>query len=215
RLQSNWFLGPEFRYIRYGNLANLSDDRALDDVYPELSESAVIGYGLELLFEGRTYLMNPLPKDQYFKFDIRVNHNEGATYLKSMAEYRFYTKLWKNAVWANQAQVQYTGDGAPFYDQSIYGGDMTARAYYFGRFRDNGLYGYQSEIRSQVYRKWGATLFAGLGNVFGEELNAPLWNGGLGIRFLLDEEDRVNLRFDYAIGEYGQQGFYISFGEAF
>ncbi len=40
-------------------------------------------------------------------------------------------------------------------------------------------------------------------------------NAGVGLRFLVDKNERTNLRFDYAIGQDGQKGFYISFGESF
>jgi hypothetical protein len=43
----------------------------------------------------------------------------------------------------------------------------------------------------------------------------PKWNAGMGLRFLVDKQDRTNLRFDYAVGQDGNRGFYFSFGESF
>jgi hypothetical protein len=40
-------------------------------------------------------------------------------------------------------------------------------------------------------------------------------SGGAGIRFRLNQENRVNFRVDYAIGENDQDGFYVGVMEAF
>lgn len=40
-------------------------------------------------------------------------------------------------------------------------------------------------------------------------------NAGIGLRFLVDKSENMNLRLDYAIGKNNQSGFYISFGEPF
>jgi hypothetical protein len=37
----------------------------------------------------------------------------------------------------------------------------------------------------------------------------------VGIRFLADRKEKINLRIDYAAGIQGQRGFYFAFGEAF
>jgi len=40
-------------------------------------------------------------------------------------------------------------------------------------------------------------------------------NYGIGLRFLMDKKDNINLRLDYVIGSQNNSGFYVSFGESF
>jgi len=45
-------------------------------------------------------------------------------------------------------------------------------------------------------------------------INHRLYTYGGGLRFKIDRESNVNIRFDYALGK-NSSGFYIGFGEAF
>jgi hypothetical protein len=47
------------------------------------------------------------------------------------------------------------------------------------------------------------------------KLNNSKYNYGGGIRFLMDKEEHTNLRLDYAVGQDGNKGFYVVFGESF
>lgn len=108
---------------------------------------------------------------------------------------------------------------APFYDLAFLGGDATARGYYFGRFRDNALLSLQAEIRQALFWRLGFTIFGGISKLYNNfsniNFNFLKPNAGLGLRFLVDKREKVNLRFDFAWGEAGQNGFYVAFGESF
>jgi len=99
------------------------------------------------------------------------------------------------------------------------GGDLNARGYFFGRYRDKNLTTVQVEGRIDLFWRLDLALFGGVSSVYHsfETLNqsrlAP--NYGFGIRFLTDKTEKVNLRFDYGLGIDGSSGFYVSFGEAF
>ncbi len=47
------------------------------------------------------------------------------------------------------------------------------------------------------------------------ETDDTCFSGGAGIRFRLNQENRVNFRVDYAVGENDQDGFYVGVMEAF
>ena len=91
--------------------------------------------------------------------------------------------------------------------------------YFYGRFRDNNLLILQTEFRSQIYRRFGYAIFGGISEVSsslsGFTVNNVKPNYGVGLRFLIDRKEKINLRLDYGIGIDGQSGFYISFGESF
>jgi outer membrane translocation and assembly module TamA len=79
------------------------------------------------------------------------------------------------------------------------------------------MYVAQAEWRTQVTARWGATAFVGIGQVgpdFGS-LEDRLPAAGVGVRFLVAPEHRVNLSADLAWNKDGETSFYLRIGEAF
>jgi outer membrane protein assembly factor BamA len=101
----------------------------------------------------------------------------------------------------------------------LLGSDSDMRGYYRGRYRDRQYVAFQTEYRSPVFWRIGGTAFGGAGDVVPQlqafRLQELKPSYGLGLRFLIDRQENINLRFDYAIGKDGANGFYVSFGEAF
>jgi hypothetical protein len=70
----------------------------------------------------------------------------------------------------------------------------------------------------EITKRIGAVAFAGVGEVM-PSLNALTFenllpSGGVGLRYVLAEQNHVALRFDVAWGREGGQ-FYLTVGEAF
>jgi len=99
----------------------------------------------------------------------------------------------------------------------FWGGDKFVRGYNYGRYRDKNLSSIQTEFRLPLVWKFGIATFGGISNLFANnfKINDSKYNCGLGLRFLVDKHDKTNLRLDYAVGNDGNSGFYISFGESF
>ena len=128
-----------------------------------------------------------------------------------------YLPMRENDVLATRLLVRATGDDAPFFILSSFGGSTDLRGYPGGRYRDRMMYALQSEYRWQINDKWILTGFAGFGEVanafsdFGEDL---LPAAGIGARFVISEKHRVSLSADLAVGDDGTE-FYFGVGEAF
>ena len=128
-----------------------------------------------------------------------------------------YLPMRETDVLATRLVVRATGEDAPFFILSSFGGSTDLRGYPGGRYRDRMMYALQSEYRWQVNDKWILTGFAGFGEVassmsdFGEEL---LPAAGLGTRFVISQKHRVALSADIAVGNDGTE-FYFGVGEAF
>jgi hypothetical protein len=77
---------------------------------------------------------------------------------------------------------------------------------------------FQAEYRAPLFWRFGLVGFAGFGAVahkfsdlnFGELRPAY----GIGLRFLFDKKEKIQVRFDYAKGK-DSSGFYASIFEAF
>lgn len=114
---------------------------------------------------------------------------------------------------------QIRGD-TPFDELPALGGDQVLRGYPGGRYRDRSRLFAQCELRrSALLGRYGIVLFAAAGDVAPTTRRlmpgrARLAGGG-GLRYALDPETGLALRFDYGAGEDGETGIAISIGEAF
>ncbi|WP_162910515.1 BamA/TamA family outer membrane protein [Hymenobacter oligotrophus] len=179
------------------------------------------GAGYELVYDGRDNLLNPQRRG-YARFaqtffggwlgsDFRFTRYE--------LDVRRYLPLSKRVVLAGQLSGIFSAGEPPFRMLALLGSDADMRGYYRGRFRDRQYAAAQAELRFPVYKRLGAVAFAGGGQVarnlggFGLGELKPTVGGGL--RFLMDRRENINLRLDYAVGQGGNSGFYIAFGEAF
>jgi hypothetical protein len=128
-----------------------------------------------------------------------------------------YLPMRERDVLASRFFFRATGDGAPFFILSSFGGSTDLRGYPGGRYRDRMMFALQSEYRWQVNDKWILTGFAGFGEVantasdFGEKF---LPAAGVGARFVISQKHRVALSADVGVGNDGAE-FYFGVGEAF
>lgn len=129
-----------------------------------------------------------------------------------------YLRLYDEHILALNLYGGMTYGEAPFQELQLYGGGKKARGYFQGHFRDQAMILFQTEYRFQIWKRFGGVAFGSLGNVAGAfsafEVDKSKWNAGLGIRYMINTDDRLNLRVDYALGE-NTSGLYITFGEAF
>jgi len=120
-------------------------------------------------------------------------------------------------VLATRFVLRGTGEGAPFFVLSSFGGSTDLRGYPSGRYRDRMMYALQSEYRWQMSDRWVMTGFAGFGEVaeafsdFGDNL---LPATGVGLRYVLSAKHRVSLSLDAAVGNDGGE-YYFGVNEAF
>ena len=68
--------------------------------------------------------------------------------------------------------------------------------------------------------KWGAVGFVGVATLYDggmSNINSDntYLSGGIGLRCVLHEDNRVNFRVDFAWGEDDDSGYYVSMMEAF
>ncbi len=136
------------------------------------------------------------------------------------ANLRGYVSLWPGHVLAGQFYGNTITGTVPFFRLNDLGGDDGGlRGYPRGRFVDKTMVNAQVEYRlERIWKRLGAVAFAGLGDLAArpEELalGQALYSYGLGLRFTIERQQKLNIRMDYALGE-GYSGFYLTLGEAF
>jgi len=135
---------------------------------------------------------------------------------------RHYIKLFpqKSDVLAFQLIGHFTHRNAPFGELALFGGDRMLRGYREGRFVDRNLLAAQIEYRKTFANsRWGYVLFAGAGDVAPEfdkfSLSEIKYNVGLGLRFMIDKPERLNLRLDWGKGQGSNNNIYFNIAESF
>lgn len=140
-------------------------------------------------------------------------------YNKNVFDFRQYINLTLDHVLALQAYILRESDTPPFYDLGLLGGSKLMRGYITGRYRDKVYYTIQSEYRMpQLVQRFGLILFAGFGDVapsIGKiEISTVKPTYGFGIRFRIDELQKVEIRMDVGFGR-GTNGIYFDINQAF
>jgi len=112
------------------------------------------------------------------------------------------------------------GSDVPFYKLPQLGGENRLRGIANASiYRDRNAMFFQTEYRRQLFWRFAAVAFAGIGDVahkIGDFNVADLkYIGGLGFRFAAIKNQKLNIRFDYGLARGNQSAFYIGLEEAF
>jgi outer membrane protein assembly factor BamA len=134
------------------------------------------------------------------------------------ADASFYQKLSKRAVLATNLWGSVAWGNVPFNMMAELGGPKKMRGYYQGRFRDNNVLLAQTELRFDIFKRFGGVIFGSTGMMGNESrlLRTDDWkySYGAGLRFTANRRDHLNIRIDYALGQ-NSRNFYLTIGEAF
>ncbi|WP_427963441.1 BamA/TamA family outer membrane protein [Altererythrobacter sp.] len=129
-----------------------------------------------------------------------------------------YHPLGPDSVLAMRVSLCAKGRDAPFHSLCRYGDSADLRGYSGGRYRDRAAWAIQAEIRQKIAGRLGAVVFAGTGGIasgLGQLRDSNhLPSAGIGLRYEIAPEYRINARIDLAWGK-DSQALYLSLGEAF
>jgi len=178
------------------------------------------GAGLVLFMDTRNNAFSPSAGGFYKLSFLNAAPWLGSkfTFTRWILDARQYLRLTGAIVLALQAYGSAVAGTPPFYMLPALGGDNIMRGYYEGRYRDKNYWAAQGEFRVRLTRRWGFVAFAGAGDVSGDFSGFRLKNVkpsyGLGIRFMLDTDELLNVRADFARGR-DTKGLYFNAKEAF
>ena len=131
---------------------------------------------------------------------------------------RQYFPLFDTHALALQVNGEFLTEEPPFYRMALLGGQCLLRGYFEGRYRDNDLIAGQAEYRLPLFWRISAVLFAAAGDVSDRLHNWSLrklkWAAGGGLRLMLNQDEKLNLRIDAAAGM-ETWGIYATAKEAF
>ncbi|MCB1071217.1 MAG: BamA/TamA family outer membrane protein [Kiritimatiellae bacterium] len=142
---------------------------------------------------------------------------EGDAYTTVQATWAVYHEFARRHVVAAQMVGRTVSEDAPYYERPTLGQRGDLRGYTPGEIVGEHSLSGQVELRSFFTERLGGVVFGGVGALWENGLSSKdvYPSFGLGLRFRLQQENKVSFRVDYAVGEADQDGWYVSVAEAF
>ena len=214
------FLGAGVRYNRVSNVTFEAESALATSDISGANGSTSVGTELALVYDSRDNILtahrgwySELTHGFYGKV-LGGTHRFQLTRL----DIRKFIPLARRQTLAFQFLASFSFQDVPLAELSALGGDDIMRGYYEGRYVDNHFMALQAEYRFRLYQRLGGVVFAGGGDVAHHVRDFAFGNirptVGVGLRFLIDTTEDLNLRFDYGFGR-RTQNYYLQLAEAF
>jgi outer membrane protein assembly factor BamA len=191
-----------------------------ENLVPGSNGGEIIGIGTDLVWDTRDNLFFPNEGGyQYFKLIVYPSTWSDFVFYSMELDVRNYRSFSPDHVLAGNFYFAAVSGDTPFYKLPALGGQNRMRGYFEGRYRDNVYTMLQLEYRQYFWWKFGFVVFAGMGDVAEElhkfKFDEFKYSMGIGLRFLFNKEEKVNLRMDLGFGNDGNNGIYFGIEEAF
>ncbi|TXT34228.1 MAG: surface antigen (D15) [Chitinophagaceae bacterium] len=180
------------------------------------------GLGASITFDSRNSAFSPNKGSfaQFYFNNFSPLFGTDFQYTNFVLDLRKYIRLYDNQVLAMQLySFNNSGENIPIRSLASFGGANRMRGYYEGRYKDKQEFVIQTEYRMPIYKRIGAVVFGGVGNVNDKvsdfSLNKLKYSYGAGLRFAINKSEKLNIRIDYGIAGGINKGFYLQIGEAF
>ena len=218
-----WFIADRTGIIFDYDNTVIEDKRdnqlLLNDEVTGSNGGELIGFGTDLLWDSRDNIFYPNTGGyQYFKFMVYSGMGD-FQYVSLEIDVRHFRAFRPDQVLAGQFYLSGVSGDAPFYKLPAIGGSSLLRGYFTGRYRDNVFMMLQLEYRQYFSKRFGFVVFGGAGDVTPEltafNFNHLKFSYGGGLRFMFNQEEKVNLRVDMGFGIDGNSGIYFGIEEAF
>ncbi len=185
------------------------------------SEGGLIsGLGPVVMFDSRDHILYPL-HGSFFKGAAIINDDVfGGNYRfqNYLFDFRQFTSL-NRKVLATQLLWEYSPGDVPFYMLPKLGGKDRLRGIgHSQRIINQSVWLLQSELRMPLWWRFGAVVFAGMGEASVEpsvNFDNLIYSGGIGLRFRILPDEPLNVRIDAALASGGLNGFFVCLKEPF
>ena len=213
RVQGNWFVGGQVAFANY----QVSGVTELDDlILDALGVTGVRtgGIGIVGMYDSRDNQDMPT-KGWYANLNNIANREwlgADSDYDAVRLEFKWFFEHGNGHVFAIREFNQLTYDAPLAAEASI-----QLRGYKMGQYLGKYMSSLELEERLRFSRRWGATIFAGVGCLYGGEESCsnsddvyPTYGGG--VHYVLKPEDRQLVNLEYAYGDADNNGVYLTYG---
>ena len=213
RFKGNWFVGTQAVFANY-EVTGPTEQDAQILAFLGITGFNSGGVGLAVMHDSRDN--QDMPEKGWYAnaFNIANSRFLGAEedYDIYRVDSRWFWGHGNGHVLAVRQNNQFTV-GAPTSAEAT----ILLRGYKLAQYLGKYMSSIEVEERVRFSRRWGATLFAGAGWLYGgssglvdSDGTYPSYGGG--IHFVLKPEDHMLLNLEYAYGNSDNQGIYLTFG---
>lgn len=213
RAKGNWFIGGQGNAANYQVMgATAEDDLILETLGVQGFSSAALG--AVVMHDSRDN--EDMPSRGWFlnvnNFANREALGSSASYDTYRADIRTFVPHGRGHVFALR-QFNWFTDSAPVAAQAT----VILRGYKLGQYLAPYMSSLEAEERLSFHRRWGATVFAGAAQLYGDapQLERNIYpTVGAGLHFVIKPEQRMLVNLEYAQGVEGNRGVYLKLGHA-
>ncbi len=214
RLKGDWYGGLQFSVIGAAQTIQTNTEGDSSDL--DIGDVVVAGLGPILEYDSRDLPMNSY-SGQHLKIQAIFNYQSldaGDSYQSYSAFYRSYHSLTDSVVLAWELQGCQRVGTVPLWSACTVALRGFAATDYLGMQSVST----QVEARWKFSKRWGLVGFAGVGSIddsfSGVRDDNSIPSYGLGVRFMVLQSKRINMRVDFARSD-NSDAVYLSVGEAF
>ncbi len=210
---NNWYAGGQYKLlnvdIKFGN----SDIES--NALGAGGQTQTAGLGLVTVYDSRDSNFWPSSGSWLELTATPFGSYAGGDfdYFKVVTKFAQYFPLRDSVTLVYRLDGQFVDGVAPFWDLSR----IRLRGYAGGQLLDKIAITGQAEVRWNFYGRWTATAFGGGGRI-ADAVN-ELWDaennfaGGVGLRYMLVEEQKLSIGIDFAFARDRSVAFYFQVGD--
>ncbi|MBT8341636.1 MAG: BamA/TamA family outer membrane protein, partial [Desulfatitalea sp.] len=216
QVKNEWFAGVKATYTNYlisSENSNVND--ALDSL--GLTGFDSVALGLVAMYDSRNNQNTPSAGIQFAleNFAYRKALGGEEDFDTYTMKFNHYLPHGNSNVLAYRIQGRWTSDASPGGYSSV-----TLRGYTRGQYLAPHSTMIEFEERLHIKGRYGVNLFAGLASLYGDgesglDADNLYPSIGLGGQIIINKAEQIAMTFDVALGESGNNGIYMRFGQAF
>lgn len=215
RVGGDWFIGAQTVFANYqiSGVTEL-DDKILDVLGITGVNSA--GIGAAVMLDSRDNQDMPT-RGWYAALNNVANRDwlgAGDNYDAYRLDIKWHRLHGGGHVFAVRQNNQFTHNAPIAAEASI-----QLRGYKTGQYLGLNVSSFEAEERIRLSRRWGTTVFAGVGCLYGGEQSCSDSDNmypsyGAGVHFVIKPEERMLLNLEYTHGSLNNYGIYLNLGYA-
>ncbi|WP_231617131.1 BamA/TamA family outer membrane protein [Erwinia sorbitola] len=177
-----------------------------------------VGVSVIFLYDTRDFPVNPTRGQQmnirYTDYTPALGGDHHLTVWDM--QYDLYHPINPTTLIAWDLYGRFAAGHVPWTMMGSLGDSHHLRGYYEGRYRERNAMTTQLELRKKLSWRHGVVAWVGAGSMSSRpsEVIDGRWLPSVGVGYRFEIKKRMNLRFDYGVGE-RSSGFYFQIGEAF
>lgn len=220
RIAGNLYIGASYEFQEVHDFSYKSNGIFSQQSIAGNNGGRTSGFGLLLTWDTRNNAYSPshgfFSEINYTSFDRDIGSR--FSFSTFSLDVRKFLPWRTNSVLALQGIIKVSDGNIPIRNMAMLGGTEIMRGYYKGRYMDKGMTSIQAEWRQYLFWRLGLAGFVAAGEVSQDIKHFSLpgihYTYGCGLRILVKEKEKVNLRIDYGWSK-ESSGLYVMLKEAF